>query len=134
MTESRDPDPVYPRNPIPARNAQSEERDEHFAVPLGSSRSGNLRFTGGAHQLLVRADSRVRSLFRARFGDRKPRVGVHGGIVTIRYPRSSSGDWTNCRSELTPRLCSTRAYPGTSRSAAALPGSSLTCASCASDP
>jgi hypothetical protein len=111
MTESRDPDPVYPRNPIPARNAQSEERDEHFAVPLGSSRSGNLRFTGGAHRLLVRADSRVRSLFRARFGDRKPRVGVHGGIVTIRYPRSSNGDWTNCRSELTAEIVLNTSIP-----------------------
>jgi hypothetical protein len=99
MTEPREPDPGNPRNPILARNAQPEERDDHFAAPLGSSRSGSLRFTGGANRLLLRADSRERSLFRARFGDRMPRVGVHGGIVTIRYPRSSNGDWTNCRSE-----------------------------------
>lgn len=99
MTEPREPDPVNPRNPIPARNAQPEERDDHFAAPLGSSRSGRLRFTGGAHRLLVRADARERSLYRARFGSRAPTVGARGGVVTVRYPRSSNGDWLDCRSE-----------------------------------
>jgi hypothetical protein len=111
MTEPREPDPVNPRNPILARNAQPEERDDHFAAPLGSSRCGSLRFTGGALRLLIRADSRERSLLRAHFGDRMPRVGVHGGIVTIRSPRSSNGDWTSCRSERTAEIVLNTSIP-----------------------
>jgi hypothetical protein len=38
---------VNPRNLILARNAHPEERGDHFAAPLGSSRSGRLRFMNG---------------------------------------------------------------------------------------
>jgi hypothetical protein len=111
MTQPKEPEQVNPRNPVSTRNARPEERDDHFAAPLGSSTSGSLRFIGGAHRLLLRADSRERSLFRARFGDRMPRVGVHGGIVTIRYPRSSNGDWTNRRSERTAEIVLNTSIP-----------------------
>jgi hypothetical protein len=111
MTEPREPDPVNSRNSIPARNARPEEHGDHFAAPLGSSSSGSLRLTGGAHRLVVRADSRERSLFRARFGVWMPGVSVHGGIVTIRHPRSSNGDWTNCRSERTAEIVLNTSIP-----------------------
>jgi hypothetical protein len=99
MTAPRRPDPVNPRNPIPARNAWPEDRGDHFAAPLGSSRSGRLQFTNGAHRIAIRADLHLRGLYRARIGDRMPIVGVHGGIVTIRYSRVASCDWTSNRPE-----------------------------------
>ena len=82
----------------------SEQRREdrggdHFAAQLGSSRSGHLRFTGGAHRVVVRADLRLRGLYRARFGDRMPMVGVQGGLVTIRRPRVPACGWLDYRSE-----------------------------------
>lgn len=89
-------------NPIAAHRAQPEDRGEsgdHFAAPLGSSRSGRLQFTNGAHRVAIRAGLYARDLYRARFGDQIPTVGVQGGIVTIRYPRVQACDWFNCRSE-----------------------------------
>jgi hypothetical protein len=73
--------------------------EDHFAAQLGVSRSGRLRFMNGAHRVAIRADLRVRCLYRARFGDRMPMVGVQGGVVTIRYPRVPACDWLNCLSE-----------------------------------
>jgi hypothetical protein len=70
----------------------------HFAAPPGPSRSGRLRFTNGAHRICIRADPRLRGLYRERFGDRMPEVGVHGGIVTIHYPRFPAGGWLDYRS------------------------------------
>lgn len=70
-----------------------------FAAPLGSSRSGHLRFTNGAHWITIRADRRMQSLCSARFGKWMPTIGVHGGIVTIRHLNVSSRDWLDCRSE-----------------------------------
>jgi hypothetical protein len=90
---------VNPRNPIPAPNARPEDGGDHFAAPLGSSRSGRLRFTNGAHRIAIRADLHLRGLYCARIGDQMPIVGVHGGIVTIRYPRVASCDWTSNRPE-----------------------------------
>jgi hypothetical protein len=90
---------VNPRNPIPAPNARPEDGGDHFAAPLGSSRSGRLRFTNGAHRIAIRADLHLRGLYCARKGDQMPIVGVHGGIVTIRYPRVASCDWTSNRPE-----------------------------------
>jgi hypothetical protein len=44
---------VNPRNFMPAHYTQPEERADHFAAPLGSSRSGRLRFLNGAHQIVI---------------------------------------------------------------------------------
>ena len=100
MTEPRGTDHTNLGNTIPARRTPPEDRGgDHFAAPLGLSRSGRLRFTNGAHRIAIRADLHLRGLYRARFGDRMPIVGVHRGIVTIRYPRVPSCDWLNDRSE-----------------------------------
>lgn len=95
MGEPRATDPMNPRNPIAARGARPEERcgsGDHFAAPLGSSSSGRLRFTNGAHRVAIRAGVHMRALCHARFEDRMPMIGVRGGVVTIRYPRVSSCD------------------------------------------
>ncbi len=63
------------------------------------SRSGRLRFTNGACRVVIRADLHLRDLYRARFEDRMPTVGVRAGVVTIRYPRVPSCDWLDDRSE-----------------------------------
>ena len=103
MTEPRGADPTNLGNPILASRTSPEDRcgsGDHFAAPLGSSRSGRLRFTNGAYQVVIRADRHRRGLlYRARFGDRMPTVGVQAGVVTIRYPRVPSCDWLNDRSE-----------------------------------
>jgi hypothetical protein len=94
--------PMNPRNTIPARRTPLEDREkggEHFTASLGSPRNGRLRFTSGAHRLVVQADLHLRGLYRARFESRAPRVGVRGGIVTIRYPRFSNDDWLTYWSE-----------------------------------
>ena len=100
MTEPRGTEHTNLGTPIPARRTPPEDRSgDHFAAPLGLSRSGRLRFTNGAHRIAIRADLHLRGLYRARFGDRMPIVGVHRGVVTIRYPRVPSCDWLNDRSE-----------------------------------
>ena len=100
MTEPRGTDPVDLGDYITARRASPEDRSgDHFAAPVGSSSSGRLRFTNGAHRITIRTNAHMRSLCSAHFGDRMPTVGVQGGVVTIRYPRDPSGDWFNCRSE-----------------------------------
>jgi hypothetical protein len=102
MGEPRATDPTNPRNPIAARGARPEERcggGDHFAAPLGSSSSGRLRFTNGAHRVAIRADVHMWALCHARFEDRMPMIGVRGGVVTIRYPRVSSCDWLGPQSE-----------------------------------
>jgi len=102
MTEPRGTDPTNLGNLIPARRPLPEDRGgsgDHFAAPLGSSRSGRLRFTNGAHRIAIRTDLHLRGLYRARFGEQMPTVGVQAGIVTIRYPRVLSCDWLNDWSE-----------------------------------
>jgi hypothetical protein len=74
-------------------------RGDHFAAPLGSSRSGRIRFTNGAHWITIRADPHMQSLCSARFGEWMPMIVVHGGIVTIRHSHVPSRDWLDCRSE-----------------------------------
>ena len=96
MTEPRGTDHTNLGNAIPARRTPPEDRGgsgDHFAAPLGSSRSGRLRFTNGAHRIAIRANSHLRGLYRARFGDRMPKVAVRAGAVTIRNPRVPSRDW-----------------------------------------
>ncbi len=101
-----EPRGTYPSNPgssIPARRARPEDRigsGDHFSAPLGWSRNGRLRFTRGAHRVVIRADSHLRDLYRAHFAERMPKICVQGSVVTIRYSRVPSRDWANCRSEL----------------------------------
>ena len=102
MDEPRATDSTNARNPIAARGTRPEEGcggGDHFAAPLGSSRSGRLRFSNGAHRVSIRSDVHMRALCHARFGDRMPMVGVRGGVVTIRYPRVSSCDLLGPQSE-----------------------------------
>ena len=100
MDERRATDPRNRTNPIAAGSMTPEDRSgERFAAQLGTSRSRCLRFVNGAYRITLRADSHTRVLYRARFGSRTPTVGVQGGVVTIRYPRVTSCDWLNCRSE-----------------------------------
>ena len=101
MDEPRGAYPTNPGSSIPASRISPEVRGgsgDHFAAPLGLSRSGRLRFTNGAHRIIIQADSRLRGLYRARFGDRMPKVEAQRGIVTIQYPRFPGG-WLNDRSE-----------------------------------
>jgi hypothetical protein len=97
MDEQRDTDPMSPRYPSADRRTQPEEwggGSDHFAAQLGASRSGRLRFTNGAHRVVIRAGSHLRGLYRARFGERMPVVEMRGGVVSIRYTRVASCDWT----------------------------------------
>jgi hypothetical protein len=101
MDKPRDAYSTNPGSSIPARRISPEDRGgrgDHFAAPLGLSRSGHLQFTNGAHRIIIQADSRLRGLYRARFGARMPKVEARRGIVTIQYPRFP-GDWLNDRSE-----------------------------------
>jgi hypothetical protein len=89
-------------NSLGARRPPPEDRGgggDHAPALLGSSTGARLRFTNGAHRVVIRADSYLRGLYRGRFGDRMPTIWVQGGIVTIRYPRVSFCDWLNHRSE-----------------------------------
>ena len=102
MTEPRGTDHTNLGNAKPAGCTPPEDRGgsgDHFAAPLGSSRSGRLRFTNGAHRIAIRADLHLRGLYRASFGERMPVVGVRGGVVNIRYTRVASSDWTVNRPE-----------------------------------
>ena len=97
MDEQRDTDPMSPRCPSADRRTQPEEwggGSDHFAAQLGASRSGRLRFTNGAHRVVIRAGSHLRGLYRARFGERMPVVEVRGGVVSIRSTWVASCDWT----------------------------------------
>ena len=102
MDEPRDTDPMSPRYPGADRRTQPEEwggGSDHFAAQLGASRSGRLRFTNGAHRVVIRAGSHLRGLYHASFGERMPIVAVRGGVVSIRYTRVASCDWTVNRPE-----------------------------------
>ena len=69
-----------------------------FSAPLGSSRSGRLRFTGGAHGVVIRAGPNMRGLYSATFLPPMPAVAVRGGAVNIRYPRSWMDERLDVRS------------------------------------
>ena len=98
MAEPRDTGPKNKSIASP-RTQPVDRGGDQFAAPLGSSTSGRLRFTCSAHRVVIRADVHLRGLYRARFGYRKPVVGVRGGVVTIRYPRIPACDWLILRSE-----------------------------------
>jgi hypothetical protein len=76
--------------PFAAVGKLTEDRGgDRFATPLGSSGSGRLRFTNGAHGVVVRGDPSLRGLYSASFAHRMPAVAVCGGAVNIRYPGPS---------------------------------------------
>jgi hypothetical protein len=102
MDEPRDTDPMIHRYPGADRRTRPEEwggGNDHFAAQLGASTSGRLRFTNGAHRVVIRAGSHLRGLYRASFGERIPIVVVRGGEVSIRYTRIASCDWTGNQPE-----------------------------------
>jgi hypothetical protein len=102
MDEPRYTDPISPRYPNVDQRTQPEEwggGSDHFAAQLGASRSGRLRFTNGTYRVIIRAGSHLRGLYRASFGERIPIVMVRGGVVSIRYTRVASCDWTGNRPE-----------------------------------
>ena len=74
-------------------------RGDHFAAPLGSSRSGRLRFTNGAYRITIRAEQHMQRLCSARFGERMPMIATRRGTVTIRYSGARSCDWLDSGSE-----------------------------------
>lgn len=102
MTEPRGTDYTNHANPIPAHRTFPENRSgdgPHVAVPIASMTRGRLRFTNGAHRIIIRAESHMRDLYRARFGKRMPTVGARRGVVTVRYTRFPTSDWLDCGSE-----------------------------------
>src|SRR5919107_797099 len=102
MDEPRNTHPMSPRYPSADRRTQPVEwggGSDHFAAQLDASRSGRLRFTNGAHRVVIRADSHLRGLYRASFGERMPSVVGQGGVVSIRYTQVASRDWTGHRPE-----------------------------------
>src|SRR3712207_9074037 len=102
MDEPRGKHPTNLGSSIPARRTRPEDRGgsgDHFSAPLGSPKKGRLRVTNGAHLIAIRANSHLRGLYRARFGERMPTIWVQGGVVTIRSPRVPACDWVNCASE-----------------------------------
>ena len=102
MDEPRNTHPMSPRYPSADRRTQPEEwggGSDHFAAQLDASGSGRLRFTNGAHRVVIRADSHLRGLYRASFGERMPSVVGQGGVVSIRYTQVASRDWTGHRPE-----------------------------------
>ena len=100
MDESRGYEPRNPTNPILTRHASPEDRSSgHFVAPLGSVGSGRLRFTNGAHRVVIRGEPRLRELCRAHFGKRTPSVSARRGVVNIEYAGFPTGDWLYRRSE-----------------------------------
>ena len=76
MDEPRGTHPTNPQDPgaDPPDATRRVGGADHFAAQLGASRSGRLRFTNGAHRVIIRADLHLRGLYRARFGERMPMV------------------------------------------------------------
>ena len=66
--------------------------NDQFSAPRGSLTSGRLEFARGAAGLAIRGAS-MADLFQARFRGPVPAVSVHGGAVTVRYPRFSPRGW-----------------------------------------
>lgn len=66
--------------------------NDRFSAPRGSLTRGRLEFPRGAAGLAIRGAS-MPDLFQARFRGPDPAVSVHGGTVTVRYPRFSPRGW-----------------------------------------
>jgi hypothetical protein len=93
MIEPRGAYQTEPANPAPAPRTPQEARGDEFTAPLGLLTGARLRFANGAHRISIRADTNVRGLYRARFGDPMPAVVVRGGVVTIQHPRFPAAEW-----------------------------------------
>jgi hypothetical protein len=73
-----------------------------YTVPLGSITHGRLQFTRGAANVVLRADSSMRDLYRARFDGPPSEVHARDGAVTVRYPRTFHPfDWRKRTAEVT---------------------------------
>jgi hypothetical protein len=99
---------------VPTHRAHPKDRsgaDPHFAVPIGSATRGRLRFTGGAHWLVVRAELHLPDLCQVRFGDRMPTMGARRGVVSVRYPRFPTDDWLSYQSERPAHLTLNASLP-----------------------
>jgi hypothetical protein len=74
-----------------------------FSTPLGASPSGRLEFVRGAANVVLRADSSMGDLYRARFDGPQPEVHARDGTVTIWYPRTFHPcDWRKRTAAVTP--------------------------------
>jgi hypothetical protein len=86
-------------NPMNGRDAtgqvasRGQRQGNEFAAPLGSVNSGRLIFASGASRVVVRADSSMADLYRARFAGQAPRMGAEDGTITIRYCRFLLFHW-----------------------------------------
>ncbi|HSL00340.1 MAG TPA: hypothetical protein VK869_08370 [Rubrobacteraceae bacterium] len=63
------------------------DREGTFRAPLGSARRGRIVLVGGVSDLIIGADSTINDLYRARFQEPVPGVGMEGGTIIVRYPR-----------------------------------------------
>ena len=99
MDEPEGTNMMNSRNTVLARRTPLTDRSDHFAAPLHSLKSGRLRFTNGAHQVVIRADLYKQALYHARFGDRMPTIWALGNVVTIQSPRFPACDWLDSPSE-----------------------------------
>ena len=73
-----------------------------FSAPLGTASSGRLEFVRGAANVVLRADSSIGDLYRARFDGPQPEIHARDGTVTIRYPRTFHPfDWRKRTAEVT---------------------------------
>jgi hypothetical protein len=73
-----------------------------FSAPLGAASSGRLQFVRGAANVVLRVDSSIDDLYRARFDGPPPEVHARDGAVTIRYPRTFHPfDWRRRTAEVT---------------------------------
>jgi hypothetical protein len=89
MIHPRGTDQTRLEGPSAGSGTLAEDRGTGcFCAPLGPSRSGRLRFAGGADGVVIRANPDLQGLFSASFLPPMPAVAVRGGAVNIRYPRS----------------------------------------------
>jgi hypothetical protein len=70
----------------------AERGNRRFSAPRGSLSRGRVEFARGAARLTI-GGAEIPELFRARFDRPAPSVSVHGGAVTMRYPRFSLRGW-----------------------------------------
>ena len=82
-------------------NEARKRGDHKLADPLGQATSGRLVVRPDAVHLTVRGDPTMADLYQASFESPAPSVRVHGGTVTLRYPRIAY--LTDLRALLRPR-------------------------------
>jgi hypothetical protein len=70
---------------------EGERRD--LAAPLGEVARGQLEFTSGAANVILRVDAEMPELFRAHFDGVVPNVTVRDGGVRVSYPHFAPVNW-----------------------------------------